>query len=124
MTGRSLGRPVSFTAKAVSATQINLAWTPVAGATGYLVDESINGAWKQIGSLGSGSTGYAVTGLSPDTTYSFDVAAYNAAGPTWANYQSATTSPGGPVFHGQGGFSDADQPGVDPGSRRDRLPGR
>jgi len=81
----------SFTATAVSGTQINLAWKPVAGATGYLVDVWINGAWEQIGSLGSGSTGCAVTGLSPNTTtYYFDVAAYNAAGTTWANYQSAT----------------------------------
>src|SRR5208283_2575331 len=52
----------SFTATAVSATQINLAWTPVTGATGYLVDVWINSAWKQIGSLGSSSTGCAVTG--------------------------------------------------------------
>ena len=59
----------------------------MAGATGYLVDEWINGAWMQIGSLGSGSTSYAVTGLSPNTTYYFDVAAYNSAGTTWANYQ-------------------------------------
>ena len=81
----------TFTATAVSATQINLAWTPVAGATGYQVDEWINGVWKQIGSLGSSSTGCAVTGLSPNTTYYFDVAAYNAAGTTWANSQSATT---------------------------------
>ncbi len=89
----------SFTAKAVSATQINLAWTGVAGATGYLVDEWINSAWKQIGSLGSSSTGCAVTGLSPNTTYYFDVAACNAAGTTWANsYQSATTFPAAPSF--------------------------
>ncbi len=81
----------SFTATAVSATQINLAWTPVAGATGYLVDQWINGALAQVGSLSSGSTSYAVTGLSPNTTYYFDVAAYNAAGTIWANYQSATT---------------------------------
>jgi hypothetical protein len=81
----------SFTATAVSATQINLAWKPVAGATSYLVDVWINGAWKQIGSLSNGSTGCAVTGLSPNTTYDFDVAACNAAGTTWANYQSATT---------------------------------
>jgi hypothetical protein len=81
----------SFTATAVSATQINLAWTPVAGATGYLVDQWINGAWAQVGSLSSGSTSYTVTGLSPNTTYYFDVAAYNAAGTTWANSQSATT---------------------------------
>ena len=63
-----------FMAMAVSATQINLVWTPVAGATGYQVDKLINGVWKQIGSLGSGSTGYAVTGLSPNTTYYFNVA--------------------------------------------------
>jgi hypothetical protein len=82
----------SFTATAASATQINLAWTPVAGATGYLVDEFVNGAWKQIGSFGSGSTGCSVTGLSPSTTYYFDVAASNASGTSWASYQGATTS--------------------------------
>ena len=63
----------------------------MAGADGYLVDELVNGVWKQIGSLGSGSTGCTVTGLSPNTTYYFDVAAYNAAGTSWANSQSATT---------------------------------
>ena len=83
----------SFTATAVSATQINLAWTPVASETGYQVDKLINGVWKQIGSLGSGSTGYAVTGLSPKTSYYFDVAAYNGAGKNGVNYQSATTQP-------------------------------
>ena len=59
--------------------------------TKYLVDEWVNNAWKQIGSLGSGSTGCAVTGLSPGTTYYFDVGAFNGAGTTWANYRSATT---------------------------------
>ena len=84
----------SFTATVVSGTQINLAWTPVAGATGYLVDEWVNGAWMQLGNLSGSSTGYAVTGLNPNTTYYFDVAASNAAGTTWANYQSATTLQG------------------------------
>ena len=123
----------SFTATAVSATQINLAWTPVAGATGYLVDEWINGACEADRQPGQQHTGYAVTGLSPSTTYYFDVAAYNAAGTTWAKFQSATTIPSTthptplprpPVFHGHGGFSDADQPGLDPRGRRGRLPGR
>ena len=58
----------------------------MSGATGYLVDEWINGAWTQIASVGSGSTSYSVTGLSAGTTYYFDVGAYNAAGTTWANY--------------------------------------
>ncbi len=82
----------SFTAAAVSDTQINLLWSTVSGASGYLVDQWIDGAWSQIGSLGGDATGYSVAGLSPGTTYYFDVAAYNSAGTSWANYQSATTS--------------------------------
>ena len=63
----------------------------MSGASGYLVDEWINGAWKQIGNFGSGVTSVSVTGLSPGTTYNFDVAAYNSSGTTWANSQSATS---------------------------------
>ena len=85
-----------LSATAVSASQINLAWNGVTGANGYLVDEWINGAWKQIASLGSSTTGYSVSGLSASTTYYFDVAAYNSAGTTWANYQSATTKASAP----------------------------
>jgi hypothetical protein len=82
----------SLTATAVSTSQVNLSWTGVSGATGYLVDEWINGAWQQIASLGSGASGYSVTGLSAGATYYFDVAATNSAGTAWANYQSATTT--------------------------------
>jgi hypothetical protein len=91
-----LGAP-SFTLTPVSPTQINIAWSSVAGASGYLVDEWVSGAWRQIANLGSGSTSYAVTGLSPGTTYYFDVAAFSASSTTWAaNYQSAAT-PGNTV---------------------------
>ena len=81
-----------FTVTPVSSSQINVAWTGVAGATGYLVNERINGVWTKIDSAGSGSGSYAVTGLSPNTTYFFEVGASNAAGTTWANYQSGTTA--------------------------------
>jgi hypothetical protein len=81
----------SFTASAVSSTQINLAWNAVSGANGYVVDELINGAWTQISSLGSGSTSIAINGLSAGTTYYFDLAASNAAGTSWASAQGATT---------------------------------
>jgi len=84
----------SFTTTAASGTEIDLSWSGVSGASGYLIDQWINGAWTQIASVGSGSTGYAVTGLNPNTTYSFDLAAFNTSGTTWAaSYQSATTKP-------------------------------
>ena len=81
----------SFKATAVSGTQIKLSWGSVSRASGYLVDEWISSAWKQIGSFGSGTTSHTVGGLSPGTTYYFDVAAYNAAGTSWANFQSVST---------------------------------
>jgi hypothetical protein len=101
----------SFAVSVVSSTQINLAWNTVSGASGYLVDELINGAWKQIGSFGSGATGYSVTGLSANSTYYFDVAAYNSAGVAWANYQSATTRGAG----GGGGAGALTEPAAQTG---------
>ena len=93
----------SFHATAASGTQVNLSWNTVPGASGYLVDIWIHGAWVQLGNLGSSATGCSVVGLSPGTTYYFDVGAYNAAGVSWANYQSATTAttlspPAAPTF--------------------------
>jgi hypothetical protein len=69
----------------------NLAWNIVSGASGYVVDELVNGAWKPIAYLGSGSTSFAVTGLRAATSYTFDVAAYNTYGTTWAKPLSAIT---------------------------------
>ncbi len=81
----------SVTATAGSSSQINLAWKSVAGANGYLVDELVGGVWKQIGSYASGVTGASVTGLNANTSYSFEVAAYNSAANAWSSAVSATT---------------------------------
>jgi titin len=85
-----------FSFTGVSTTQLNISWNYVAGASGYLIDEWVNGAWQQIANLPNYSTSapitdYLVTGLNPGSTYYFDVSAYNASGVSWANYQSVTT---------------------------------
>src|SRR5205823_2268175 len=81
-----------FGAKPVSSTQVNISWAAVTGASGYLVDEWINGAWHQIGNFGSSGRTDTVTGLRPGTTYYFDVCAYNGSGITWGHVEGFTTA--------------------------------
>lgn len=78
-------------AAAVSSTQVDLSWNPVSGANRYLIDEWVNGQWKQIGNFGSNVDAVAVNGLNPHTTYNFDVGAEGSAGVAWANYNTITT---------------------------------
>ncbi len=81
----------SLTAIVVSTTQINLAWNTVAGASGYLIDICISGVWSQLANYPGDTIGAAISDLSPDTTYSFKVGAYNSSGTTWSSIEVATT---------------------------------
>src|SRR5213082_1782378 len=86
--------PTGLTASAVSSSQINLSWTASSdnvGVSGYRVYR--NGT--QIAT--TGTTSCANTGLSPSTTYSYTVAAYDAAGNLSAQSSSASaTTPAPP----------------------------
>lgn len=63
------------TINALSSSQVNLWWNAVPGATSYRVEEWIGSAWQQIANLASGPIpGYVASGLSANTTYSFEVA--------------------------------------------------
>ncbi len=88
--------PASFTAQAASATQVNLSWSASSGATGYKVYELVNGQAVLLTTLGSSATSYSVTGLAASTSYSFQVAAYNAAGANTTAWAQVTT-PAQPV---------------------------
>ncbi|MGD0488469.1 MAG: fibronectin type III domain-containing protein, partial [Syntrophorhabdales bacterium] len=77
--------PANVKATVVSSSQINLAWTAStdsAGVAGYTIYR--NGA--EVGT--AVGTSYNDTGLSPDTTYTYTVSAYDASG-----NQSAQSTP-------------------------------
>src|SRR5205809_482010 len=86
--------PTGLTASAVSSSQINLSWTASSdnvGVSGYRVYR--NGT--QIAT--TSTTSFANTGLSASTTYSYTVAAYDAAGNLSAQSSSASaTTPAPP----------------------------
>ncbi len=94
--------PTNLSATAVSSSQINLSWTASSdniGVTGYRVYRG----GTQITTMGTNS--YSNTGLSPNTTYTYYIVAYDAAGnnsnqssQASATTQSAVTPPAGYVI--------------------------
>lgn len=66
--------PAGLAAGATTPTSVDLSWTPVSKATGYTVYRD----GTKVASTSGAST--TVTGLTPDTAYSFQVSASNAAG--------------------------------------------
>ncbi|MBI2120227.1 MAG: fibronectin type III domain-containing protein, partial [Parcubacteria group bacterium] len=85
--------PTGLSATAISSSQINLAWTASTdnvGVTGYKVFRG----GVQIATVAG--TSYSNTGLSPSTTYTYTVSAYDAAGNNSAQSasKSATTQSG------------------------------
>ena len=101
--------PRSLTARAGSASSIQLDWTaPLSSGgstiTGYRIETSRNrsGGWVVlVTDTRSRNTGYTHTGLAPGTTRYYRVAAINRAGRgSWSSVASATTeatTPGAPT---------------------------
>ncbi len=88
--------PTSLTATAVSASQINLAWTDNAtNEQGFKIERCAGSGcsnFSEIATVGANVTSYSNTGLSASTTYTYRVYAYNAAGSSaYSNTYSATT---------------------------------
>ncbi|MFE2598001.1 chitinase [Streptomyces sp. NPDC059396] len=89
--------PTGLRAGTVTSSSVALSWSPVTGATGYSV---YRGGTKALDVSGTSAT---VTGLSPSTAYSFQVAATNAAGTSALSPAvSATTSASGGGGNGGG----------------------
>lgn len=68
-----------------TATTIALAWTNVAGETGYKIERSTDGStWAQIATTAANVVAYTNTALASNTSYSYRVKAINAGGESTA----------------------------------------
>ncbi|MFT3788260.1 MAG: fibronectin type III domain-containing protein [Tepidisphaeraceae bacterium] len=86
--------PTNVAAIAVSASQVNLAWTDVAGDTGYVIEASTDGGnvYAPIGTAPANAASYYATGLRASAAYLFRVRAKNANGASLpSNIASVTT---------------------------------
>ena len=75
----SLAMPTQLTATATSTTKISLTWSDNASCEdGYKVERKISGgAWTEVISLQPDSSSFTDIGLTPNTTYTYRVKAYN-----------------------------------------------
>jgi chitinase len=90
--------PAGLAAGSVTASSVDLSWTPVADATGYTVYRD----GTKVASVSGAAT--TVTGLTADTAYSFQVSASNAAGESARSTAvSARTAKAGDPGGGGGG---------------------
>ncbi|MDQ3985704.1 MAG: S8 family serine peptidase [Actinomycetota bacterium] len=89
--------PSGLSATAKSSTQIDLAWSDVAGESGYKVERSPNGnsKWAQIGTTGQNVTTFSNTGLRASTTYHYRVMATNAYGTSAPSNTASAQTPSG-----------------------------
>jgi hypothetical protein len=85
--------PSNLSATAISQAQINLSWTDnSSNESGFKIERWDGSKWQQIGTVGANVTIYSDTGLTCNTTYYYQVRAYNASGDSAnSNTASATT---------------------------------
>ncbi|HMB61046.1 MAG TPA: fibronectin type III domain-containing protein, partial [Xanthomonadales bacterium] len=88
--------PSGLNANGISPSQINLSWSHSgSNEDGFLVERADNGAgnWSVIATLGVNATSYSDNGLAADTTYDYQVAAFNGSGQNYSGVASGTTDP-------------------------------
>jgi uncharacterized protein (TIGR02145 family) len=89
--------PSNLTAIVISNTQVNLSWSDLStNETGFKIERKIGaGIFVLVSSVGTNITTYSDNGLSPNTTYTYRVFAYNSAGPSLTYSNEVTVSTGG-----------------------------
>jgi hypothetical protein len=91
-----LSPPTNFIGTSLSDTQVQLNWTDSAGATGYNLFEFENGQPTLIDNFNSTTTSATVSSLMPNTTYAFNLVAFDttdAAATPWIAVSTAALVP-------------------------------
>jgi fibronectin type 3 domain-containing protein len=103
--------PSNLTAAAVSAVQVNLSWQDNSdNEGGFSIEQSTDGGntWTVPATASANATSYALSGLQPNTTYTFRVRAFNSKGNSgYSNSASASTLSPPPAVDFSSGFSAA-----------------
>jgi len=89
--------PTNLVATAVSSTQVNLTWTDNAtNETGFYVERSDDGGliWSLVGQTAANVTTFSDLTVEPKMTYSYRVAAFNAAGNSPYSNVATVVTPG------------------------------
>jgi regulation of enolase protein 1 (concanavalin A-like superfamily) len=100
--------PTNLVGLVVSHERISLSWDAAQGATSYRVQRRLEGGVFEDVAIGVQATSYLDTGLTPGTTYEYQVIAENAAGLSDPSNIVSVTTPTGWVYSG----SDIGNPGV------------
>jgi hypothetical protein len=89
--------PTGLAATAVAPDQIKLTWNTAAQAAGYYIERSPDGqTWTQVTTTtGFGSTLVTDGDLTPGTTYTYRLRAYNAIGNSGYSTTASTSTPSG-----------------------------
>jgi hypothetical protein len=78
--------PTNLKASTLASNEIQLTWTPVTGATGYVVELYYNNAWHIVSQGGNSNSYYSnITNLTRSASYYVIVGAYNASGTTFSS---------------------------------------
>ena len=68
---------------------LTITWTKNAGASGYIIQEQVNGVWKNVASIkGNTTTSYKISGLQPNSFHRYRMVAYktDANGTCYGKY--------------------------------------
>ena len=90
------GAPSGLTARAVSASAIQLTWSDGSNnETSFRIEKQVGSSYQEILAVGANVTSAQIGGLAPSTGYTFRVRAANSAGTSgYSNIASAFTSAG------------------------------